>query len=76
MQPAQITGSERSRHGRCQLPANVRTIYTWFMPTPVGPAAPDPDDPDTWDGVSSAKTGIAGSLCGKLLLLASSSWDL
>ena len=28
---------------------SLRTPYTWFMPTPVGPVPPGPDDPDTWD---------------------------
>jgi hypothetical protein len=27
----------------------LRTTYTWFMPTPVGPVPPDSNDPDMWD---------------------------
>jgi hypothetical protein len=40
-----LAGPERVPHGS----VGSGTIYTWSMPTPVGPVAPDPDDPDSWD---------------------------
>jgi hypothetical protein len=35
--------------GRARSVRRFGTTYTGSMPTPVGPAPPDPNDPDLWD---------------------------